>query len=65
MPSIIVIGKGELEYSLVVDRAGTVVCLGIGTPTWFRGKKLYTILDTLTSKGFEYRREVKVSKNDN
>ena len=61
--SIIVIGKGELEYSLVVDRAGTIINVGTSTPSWFVGKKLYTILDTLTNKGFEYRREIQVRKN--
>ena len=58
--SIIVIGKGELEYHLIVDRIGTVEDVGIGTPSWFVGKKLYSILETLTDKGFEYRREIKI-----
>ena len=63
--SIIVVGRGELEYHLIVDRAGTVIDVGIGTPNWFVGKKLYSVLDVLTNKGFEYRREVKVNKKFN
>ena len=63
--SIIVVGRGDLEYHLIVDRVGTILDVGIGTPNWFVGKKLYSILEILTNKGFEYRREVKLKKNNN